>query len=343
MELSRIDWLAQVHEDALEPDLPICDSHHHLWDRRANQAPFENYLVREYLAEFGGHRLVASVFADCNSMYRARGPEEMKPVGETEFVQGMAAMAASGLYGDCAVAAGIVAYADLSLGTRIAPVLEAHVAAAPGRFRGIRFGTHWDADPSVRPGRSHHAAPNMLGDAGIRAGLACLARMGLCFDASLFFHQIPELTALARALPGMTIVLGHLGGLLNIGPYAGRKDEIFAHWKKDLAELATCPNVVVKLGGMANPRFGFGWQNEKRPPTSDQFVAATRRYFLTAIELFGPHRCMFESNYPVDKVSIAFAVLWNAYKKMTADFSPAERAELFCGTAMRAYCLSAAI
>jgi L-fuconolactonase len=336
----KTEWLQQVKEEALEPELPICDTHHHLWDLRASQAPDERYLIHEFVGEFGGHNVVSSVFADCNSMYRTKGPEETRCVGETEFVQGMAAMAASGLYGKCSVAAGIVGWADLQLGARVAPVLEAHMAASPSRFRGIRFSTHWHEDPKVRPGRSHHTFRNMLGDSKIREGLACVERLGLSFDAAIFFHQIPEVTDLARAMPGLNIVLGHLGGLLGIGPYAGKRDQVFEEWKKSMAELAVCPNVSVKLGGLANPRYGFGWQNQPKPPTSDQFAEATKRYFLYCIECFGTERCHFESNFPIDKASLSYVVLWNAYKKITKGFSKSERAALFYDTAARVYRLS---
>ena len=336
----KTQWLQQVNEEALEPELPLCDTHHHLWDLRASQAPDERYLIHEFVREFGGHNVVSTVFADCNAMYRKADPEELKCVGETEFVQGMAAMAASGLYGPCAVAAGMVCWADMQLGARVAPVLEAHIAASPSRFRGICYSTHWHEDPSVRPGRSHRTFKNMLADRTVREGLACLGRLGLSFDASVFFHQIAGVTELARAMPGLNMVLGHLGGILGIGPYAGKKEEVFELWKKSMAELAGCPNVSVKLGGLANPRYGFGWQNAPSPPTSDQFVAATKRYFLYCIERFGPERCHFESNFPVDKASISYAVLWNAYKKMTRGFSKTERAALFHDTAARVYRLS---
>lgn len=328
-------WLDQIQEDALEPELPICDPHHHLWDH-----PNHRYLLEDLLKDTGnGHNVVSTVFLECMSMYRNSGAKEMKPIGETEFVQGIAAQSASGQYGPTAVAAGIASYADLTLGAAVASVLEAHIAASPNRFRGIRHACGWDASPEIKNSHTNPTQSLYL-DANFRAGFACLQQYNLTFDAWLYHPQIPELTDLARAFPGTTIVLDHLGGPLGIGPYAGNREAIFEEWQKNIRELAQCPNVVAKLGGLLMAINGFGFHKWDQPPTSDELVAATSRYYLFMIDQFGADRCMFESNFPVDKVSTSYTVLWNSFKKITKDFSVTERAALFHDTAVRTYSLN---
>ncbi len=328
----RAAWHALAMEDPIEPELPICDTHHHLWDH----GPQDRYLLDELLADIAsGHNVVSTVYVDAHSMYRASGPEEMKPVGEVEFANGVAAMSASGIYGKTRVAAGIVSHADLTLGSRVQAVLEAQIAASPRRYRGIRYWTTWDEDPvAVQLVRT---APRGLAlDRGFREGIACLDRLGLAFDAWMLFHQLPDCADLARAFPNLAIVLEHAGGLVRIGPYAGRA-EVFEVWKRNLAEVAKCPNVYVKLGGAGVPRAGFGWHTRAAPPGSAQIAAAIRPWYLHAIECFGPRRCMFESNFPVDGASFSYPVIWNAFKRLTADFSPSERAAMFHDTAVAAY------
>ena len=325
------EWLDQVQEEVLEPELPICDPHHHLWDH-----PKSRYLLPELLADTGsGHHVVSTVFLECASMYRADGPEAMRPVGETEFVNGIAAMSASGQYGEMRACLGIVGFADLTLGAAVGEVLDAHMAITD-RFKGIRHAAGWDPSPDVR---NSHTDPfeHLLLDAGFREGFAELGRRGLSFDAWLYHHQIPELTDLARAFPETTIIFNHFGGPLGIGPYAGRREEIFREWKRAVTELAACPNVVAKLGGLLMPVNGFGFHKRERPATSDEIVAATGDYYRHALESFGPSRCMFESNFPVDRQSCSYAVLWNAFKKLAAGYSAAEKADLFHDTAARVY------
>jgi predicted TIM-barrel fold metal-dependent hydrolase len=288
-----------------------------------------------------GHRVLATVFVECMSMYRADGPESMRPVGETEFVNGIAAQSASGQYGETRIAAGIVGFADLTLGDGIVPVLEAHIAAASARFRGIRHAGGFDASPEVR--NSHTNPPaDLYESAQFREGFARLSKLGLSFEAWQYHPQMPAVTALAKAFPDTTIVLNHFGGPLGIGPYEGRRAEIFGEWKKNIAELAQCPNVVAKLGGINMPVNGFGWHRRPSPPTSDELVAATRDYYLHTIEKFGPRRCMFESNFPVDRVSCSYAVLWNAFKKIASVFTREEKAQLFHRTAAEVYRLKLA-
>ena len=333
--MNQADWLAQVSEDIIDPERPICDPHHHLWDH-----PDSRYLLDELIADTGsGHNVVSTVFVECASMYRAEGPEALRPVGETEFVNGVAAMFASGGYGAMRACAGIVSYADLTLGSAAGEVLDAHVAASP-RFRGIRHAAGWDASDEVR--NSHtNPSEHILGDAAFREGFAELDRRGLSFDAWLYHRQIPELTDLARAFPNTTIIFDHFGGPLGIGPYEGQREAIFAQWRKDVAELARCENVYAKLGGLVMPINGFGFHKRERPATSDELVTATDRYYRHAIDCFGAERCMFESNFPVDKASCSYAVLWNAFKKLVADASNAEKAWLFHDAAATAYRLDA--
>lgn len=326
------DWLNQVREDALEPDLPIVDPHHHLWDRNGSR-----YLLHELLADTGtGHNIVATVFVECMSMYRADGSEALRPVGETEFVNGVAAMSASGDYGPMQACAGIVSYADLRLGAGVDEVLEAHMAAAPDRFRGIRHASGWDADERIH--NSHTNPPKgLLLDSKFREGFARLGAYGLSFDSWLYHHQIPELIDLARAHPEVPIIFDHFAGPIIIGPYEGKRDEITAQWKKDIAELAKCDNVVAKIGGINMAVNGFGWHKNDKPPTSQELADATQDYYLHAIDCFGPNRCMFESNFPVDKVSTSYGVLWNTFKRIAAGFSESEKADLFKGTAEWVY------
>ena len=327
----RSEWLDQVSEDIIDPDRPICDPHHHLWDHADNP-----YLLPDLLADTGsGHNVVSTVFVECSAMYRADGPEAMRPVGETEFVNGVAAMSASGSYGDLRACSGIVSYADLTLGADVGPVLDEHMRLSD-RFRGIRHAAGWDASDQVRNSHTHPPQSLYLHD-DFRAGFQQLVNRGLSFDAWLYHPQIPELTDLARTFPDATIIFDHFGGPLGIGPYAGRGDEIFEQWCTDAADLAQYPNVYAKLGGIVMPINGFGWHKRETPATSDEIVAATGRYHHKAIELFGPERCMFESNFPVDKQSCSYPVLWNAFKKMAADYSQADRQQLFHDSAAEAY------
>jgi predicted TIM-barrel fold metal-dependent hydrolase len=325
-------WLAtQPAEPILEPDLPIIDTHHHLWQR-----PNHRYLLDELLADCNtGHHVVATVFAECHSMYRADGPEAFRPVGETEFVAGVAAMSASGLYGPTRVAAGIVGFADLTLGDRVEPVLEAHMRASGGRFRGVRHSAAWDADPII--GNSRVDGPHLLQQADFRAGLARLTALGLSLDAWVFHTQLADVIDLARAFPATTIILGHVGGVLGYGPYTGKRDAIFTAWKAHMTELATCPNVFVKLGGMMMRLAAFDYGTEPVPPSSVQLADCWRPYMETCIALFGAERCTFESNFPVEKMGTGFAVLWNAFKRIAAGASADEKLALFSGTARRAY------
>ena len=329
--MSQAVWSDLVQEDTIEPGLPICDPHHHLWDH-----PNNRYLLDELLSDTNsGHNIVSTVFMECGAMYRADGPEAMRPVGETEFVNGIAAMSASGIYGSMRACASIVSYANLNLGEAVGEVLDAHIAASP-RFRGIRHAAGWDSSDAVR---NSHTNPfeHMLGDAKFREGFAELGKRGLTFDAWLYHHQITELTDLAQSFPETTIIFDHFGGPLGIGPHEGQRESIFDQWQRDVAELAKCQNVHPKLGGLVMPINGFGFHKRDTPATSDELVEVTKPYYFHMIEHFGAERCMFESNFPVDKASCSYHILWNSFKKMTANFSESERASLFHDTATRVY------
>jgi predicted TIM-barrel fold metal-dependent hydrolase len=324
-------WLERTPEEPLEPELPIIDPHHHLWERPGNR-----YILEDLLADLAGQNVRQSVFIECTSMYRAAGAEEFRVVGETEWVQGIAAQSASGGFGEVRAAAGIVGSADFRLGDRVAQVLEAQIAASPQRFRGIRHRAAW-AEPGVVATQSRSQPPHLLLDEDFRRGFAHLRVYGLSFEAWVYHPQLPEVADLARAFPDTVIILNHLGGPIGVGPYAGKRDEVFARWKTDLATVATCPNVVLKVGGIQMVVNGFGWHEREQPPTSDDLLAINRDWYLYAIEQFGPERCMFESNFPVDKLSCSYTVLWNQFKKLTREFPAHQRAAMFHDTARRIY------
>ncbi|MFH0941475.1 MAG: amidohydrolase family protein [Chloroflexota bacterium] len=303
-------------ETPINPDQPICDAHHHLWDR-----PNDRYLVEEFLKDTGGgHRIVKTVFVGCKTMYRPDGPPEMQPTGETEFIEQITAPLQNGRGGTTEVAAGMVSFADLSLGAAVAPVLEAHIAAGKGRFRGIR---------TNRP----------RGNPKWREGFACLEKYGLSFDAWQT-GTLAEVADLAKAFPATTIILNHIGGPFGIGPMSAKRDEVLGEWRRGLTALAGCPNVVIKLGGLGMRSFGFGWAERPSPPGSVELARAMAPYYLECIEKLGTSRCMFESNFPVDRVSYSYAVMWNAFKRLVKDFSKGEQSALFCDTAVRVYRLA---
>ena len=282
----------------------------------------------------GGQNIVETVFIECRSMYRKDGPENMKPLGETEFVQGIVAQSASGQYGETKIAAGIVSFADLALGGQVEKVLEAHQATS-NRFRGVRHITAFDADSNVP--RPRPFPEGLLGDAKFREGLAVLDKLGLTFDAYLYHPQLHEVADLAGAFPGVTIILNHVGGPLGVGPYAGKRDQIFKQWQSSISAVSAHPNVVVKIGGLVMPVCGFDWHERTMPVTSRELAQGVAPYYLHCIEQFGPQRCMFESNFPVDKMACSYTVLWNAFKRLTQDFSTGDRTALFHDTAARVY------
>jgi predicted TIM-barrel fold metal-dependent hydrolase len=326
----RNDWLARRKEAILEPDLPIIDPHHHLWDRESWR-----YMLDDLLADTGsGHNILATVFVQARAMLRADGPDEMKPVGEVEFVNGAAAATASGIYGKIRACAGIVGHADMNLGDRVEPVLAALDRAGGGRFRGIRHIVAYDTDPQVmNPGNP--AWPAMLADPKFRDGVKTLTRMGFSFDAWLYCPQLDELTALADAIPDARIVLNHCGGVVGINAY--RKDEVFPVWKKAIEALAKRPNVYVKLGGLGMRLCGHEFDKLADPPSSQMLADAWKPYIETCIAAFGAKRAMFESNFPVDKGSYSYPVFWNACKILAKGAGAAEKADLFYNAAKNFY------
>ena len=333
----RQDWLDRRKEPILEPELPILDPHHHLWDRAGWRYLFDD-LVADTIS---GHNIRATVYVQARAMYRARGPVEMRPVGETEFINGVAAMSASGIYGNTLHCAGIVGHAVLTLGCKVENVLAAHMHAGGDRFRGIRHITAWNADNSLR-NPAYSPPAHLLADRTFRQGFAVLDRLRLSFDAWLYHPQIDELTDLARAFPDTNIVLNHVGGPIGIGAYAGRHNEVFASWAASIKALAACPNVNVKIGGLGMRMGGFGFHEKPEPPSSETLAATWRPYVETCIEAFGASRSMFESNFPVDKGSYSYPAFWNACKLLAKGASSAEKADLFAGTATRFYRLDLA-
>jgi predicted TIM-barrel fold metal-dependent hydrolase len=325
----RQDWLDRRKEPILEPELPIVDPHHHLF-----VLPWR-YMLDEFLLDSGsGHNIIATVFVQAGSMYRNSGPIEMRPIGEAEFANGIAAICASGYCGKTKVAAGIVGYAELTLGSRVEPVLAALMRASGDRFRGIRYNTAWDPDTSlIRP--NFTAPPALLGDKTFREGFAVLSRLGLSFDALVLHPQLDDVASLARAFPDTRIVLNH------VGRPVGKLNEVFPRWAASIKALAAHENLYIKVGGFGADLYGLRFEKQAEPPSSETVANAARPYVETCIEAFGTRRSMFESNFPIDKVGYSYPIFWNACKLLTRGASVTERADLFAGTAARFYRLNA--
>jgi len=327
-------WLAQQREEIIEPELPVVDPHHHLWSRAGSV-----YLFPELMADLtSGHNVRATVFEECGSMYRADGPEELRSLGETEFITGVAAMSASGGYGPARACAAMVGNVNLTLGSRVESILEAHIGASGGRFHAIRFSTAWDADERVH---KTVPRPQILAEARFREGFRCLARFGLAFDAWVYHPQLSEVADLAASFPETPIVLNHFGSPILGGPNAGRAAEVSAEWREGMKALASHPNVHVKLGALPVRRSGASGQASARPLSSEEIATAWRPFFEVCVEQFGARRCMFESNFPVQKRWCSYAVFWNACKRLASGASAAEKSALFSGTAARVYRLPA--
>ncbi len=329
-------WLAGTTEAVLEPDLEICDAHHHLWPEGGGRAAYD--LEDLWVDTGAGHRVVDTVFIECSAAYLEHGPVSMRPVGETSFVADRAARSADGSGSKIAA---IIGHADLTLGDAVQDVLSAHIEAAGGRFRGVRHSGAWDPSPLIP--RSHsNPPPRLYAQPEFRRGLTALGKLGLSFEAWQMHPQLDEVVALARAHPEVTIVVNHLGAPMGIGPYAGRRAEVLEVWRPAMERLVTCPNVVLKLGGIGMARFGAGFETLPQPPNSDQLVGFWGDQLRWCIDRFGPPRCMFESNYPVDAESCSYVVLWNAFKKVSAGYGQVERAQLFAGTAREVYRIGSA-
>jgi len=316
-------------EVPIDAELPTCDAHHHLWQR-----PPSDYLLDALLGDLrSGHNVVSTVAIECRYGYREDGAEELRPVGETEFLESVANRVGADSTIETRVAAAIVGHANLTLGDALAPVLEAHLAASPTRFRGIRHSTTWDASDALRS----DAPPGLLGDDNFRRGFAWLRRLGLSFDAWLYHPQLAEVVDLARAYTDVPIILNHIGAPLGAGPYAGKRDAVFQSWSKGITAVAACPNVTVKLGGVGSLRSGYDWHERPVKPSSTELAQVLKPYFEHCIDRFGAERCMFESNFPVEKSSNSYVNLWNAFKRIAEKYSDAERAALFHDTAARVY------
>jgi predicted TIM-barrel fold metal-dependent hydrolase len=323
------DWLARHVEPALDPELPIIDPHHHLWVRDGN-----TYLLPELLVDIAsGHAVRATVFEECHSMYRIDGPPEEASLGETEFVTGIAAMGASGAYGPARVCARMVGRVDLLLGEGAGPLLERHVQASGGRFAGVRQSTAWDASDRIH---KVVPTPHMLADPRFRTGYACLDQLGLVFDAWVYHPQLSEVADLAAAFPSTIIVLNHVGSPILGGPYAANREQVFADWKSGMSALSRYPNVTVKLGALPI-RLPGTTASRDMPSSSEEVANAWLPWLGTSIELFGADRCMFESNFPVQKRWSSYAVTWNAFKRIAMGCTASEKAALFAGTAARIY------
>jgi predicted TIM-barrel fold metal-dependent hydrolase len=329
-------WLNLAIEDPIDPGLPICDAHHHLWN-----CPNDRYLVRELMHDIGeGHNIVQTVFIECNTMYRKDGPPELRPVGETALVRRITTRSASRPCGQTKVAAGIVGFANLLLGDAAVPVLEAHIEAGKGRFRGVRFSAAWDEREELK--LSSNPPKGLLMDLKFREGFACLQKFSLSFETWVYQTQLMELVDLAKAYPDTPIIVNHLGGLLgvSVSPYTEKREEAIQEWKRGTAALAACPNVYMKLGVGGVPLRGFGWHKRITPPASVELSEVMAPYVHWCIEQFGVDRCMFESNYPVNKVVYSYTVLWNAFKQITKGFSVEECNAIFHDTAVKAYRLA---
>lgn len=329
-------WLAQVSEEIIDPTRPIIDPHHHLWKKRFNR----DYLLPELWSDTGsGHRIVKTVFMECHAFYHREGKEHLKSTGETAFIADLAAQSKIESQNQAIISA-IVANSDLCLAgdseELLIESLDEHRRLSSGLLRGIRDAGARDKRPEdlLIAGM---APPYLYGKESFRKGLRVLASEGLTYDTWHYHHQNLDFLDLARAVPECTMVLDHFGTPLGVGVYKNCKDEIFQQWKEDIREIARCPNVFAKLGGLAMPDNGFGWHLQDRPPGSDEFVTAQKKYYLHTIECFGPERCMFESNFPVDRLSINYHVLFNAYKKMVADFTEDEKHAMFYATAEKVY------
>lgn len=326
------DWLLQVKEDIIDPERPIIDPHHHLWQRRR----IPDYVLEDFWKDTGsGHNIQQSVFIECGTNYYEDGPEHLRPVGETAFIADIARQSrAAG--GGKTVVAGIVAHTDLRQQQQLEETLDAHAEAAEGLFKGIRQAGAWQDDGDyllIQP----RGPKGLYNDEAFRRGVRLLGSKGLTYDTWHYHHQNKEFLALAQNVPDTTMILDHFGTPLGVGPYVGQRETIFEEWKKDIAAIARCENVYAKLGGLAMPDNGFGWNQQDVPPTSDEFVAAQKDYYLHTIDCFGPERCMFESNFPVDKFSLSYHVLWNGLKKMVAGFSEQEKSAMFYHTAAKVY------
>ena len=338
MPPSGNEWLALTTEPILESELPICDPHHHFWVQRPEPVDYQQYLLPDLAADINsGHNVRSTVFVEAHSEYRTDGPEELRSVGEVEFVQGIADESATGRYGEGRAAAAIIGRADLKMGDGVRPVLEALQAASPNRFRGIRHSVGWDPHPDVE----NREVEGLLQRDDYLPGARVLQDMGLILETSVYFPQLPELAEFARKTPDLTIVLNHIGGMMRTGPYANRDDEVIPQWRNGIEAVGAAPNIIMKLGGIGMPRIGFDWHTRETPVGSEEIADSVGDWMRHCLDQFGPDRCMFESNFPVDKVSFSYHVMYNAFKRLSAGYTASERAAAFHDTAVRVYRIGA--
>jgi len=326
-------WIAQVTEPALEPNLVICDAHHHLWLDEGHTG--WAYPLEDFLAHTGsGHKVAHSVYLECGAQYHRNGPQRLQPVGETAWVAGEAIRSAA--LGGTELR-GIVGHADLRLGDSVEEVLDAHSQAGNGLFCGIRYTTAQDSHPALSMRESAD-----MNEPAYLAGVRKLGELGYTYDAMVYHPQLTQLVSVARNCPQTSIVINHLGGFLGVGPYRDRREEVLAYWYAVMNDLAACPNTFLKLGGIGMPMMGFRWDKQEKPPGSRELSAAWGDAVQRVIDIFSPGRCLFESNYPVDMRGAGYGVLWNSFKRMTIQYSESERRDLFHDSAFRAYRLTAA-
>jgi L-fuconolactonase len=317
------EWVALTREAPVDPERHIIDAHHHLWGDGQGLGDEPAFLHADLLADMAGHNIVGTVYVECSVSYREDGPEHLRPVGETEFAAGEALRSAT----TKAPILGIVAHADLALGDAVQEVLDAHAEAGRGLFRGIR----------QLPGGLNSPPRDVLAEPAFRDGVARLGRNGYSLDAFAVFTQLSALAQIARSTPETTIILNHLG-MPMYRPGEDNRDDIMAAWRVGIGEIVACPNIFMKLGGIGmDSQFGMGWTKQERPPTSDAVVAWWGDDIRFCIDSFGPSRCLFESNLPVDRWAVGYTVLWNAFQKIASAYSDDEQDALFTGTARRAY------
>jgi predicted TIM-barrel fold metal-dependent hydrolase len=331
-------WLAQVQEPVLDPEAPIVDPHHHFWAK-----PFP-YETPELMADLtSGHRVIATVYAEAGRGYRTDGPEHLRPVGETELIA--AAAEASDRAGNPPrICAGITGAGDLRMGAaKVDELLEAHSAAGRGRFSGIRASIFVTFDSATLAMRPLPGSETAVDDPDFVAGVGRLARRGLALDLVSAHAHLEHVARLAGRIPEAAIVLDHLAPIADLGAGPSAEHELHAAWRRGLEALAPHENVHMKLGGLANPFMAgslpaFRSLREKpRPPSSEQLADLYRPMVSQAIEIMGAARCMFESNFPVDKRCTSYRVLWNAFKRLARPYSEEERRALLMGTAARVY------
>lgn len=320
-------WLAASQETPLQPALPIIDAHHHFSEH------WGGYLPQDLLADGAGHNIVATVYVQCGWGYRTNGVEALQPLGETESV--LRVVGADQQAARTKVAAAIVGFADLRLGAAVDAVLAAQVEAGQGRFRGVRNSGAFHG--AFKHGVLPRPLEGLYGDASFRRGYSYLSKHGLSFDAWIYHPQIDEVVDLARAFPETQLILDHVGGLLGVGPYEGRADLARDEWRSAMRRLAACPNVLVKIGGFGTAVFGHDFASRLEPPSSQALAQAWKPVVHETLEMFGVDRCMFESNFPVDRSAAGYGVVWNAFKRLAEALSPVEKDAVFRGTAARAY------